>query len=41
MRDKLEKNYCKELERINKTDLIPIREKAIMYSKLNILEKVK
>ena len=33
MRDKLEKNYCIELERINKTDLIRIREKAIIYSK--------
>ena len=39
MRDKLEKNYCKELERINKTDLIPIREKAIMYSTLMINQK--
>ena len=31
--EKLEQNYCKELERIEKTELIPIRKEAIKYSK--------
>ena len=30
--DKLEKNYCKELERIGKKELIPIRKETIEYS---------
>ena len=33
MQDKLEKNYCKELERIDKKELIPIRKEVIVYSK--------
>ena len=39
-RDKLEKKYCKELERINKKNLIKIRQKAIVYSKKQKLKEI-
>ena len=37
---KLEKNYCKELERIGKNELIPIRKEAIEYSKKPKLKEI-
>ena len=39
-RDKLEKKYCKELERRKKQNLIKIRQKAIVYSKKLKLKEI-
>ena len=38
--EKLEKNYCKELERIEKIELIPIRKEAIEYSKNDKIKEI-
>jgi len=40
LRDKLEEKYCKELKKINKNDLITIRQKAIVYSKKLKLKEI-
>ena len=35
--EKLENNYCKELERIGKKEIIPIRNEVIEYSKRQLI----